>query len=79
MEGAPIRECQYIGPDQDPLRNWPIHHCGREVFPGRSYCEEHLWKVYQKGTSIGNRRKLKEIEKELARVKELEEIGDLES
>lgn len=75
---APITECQWIGADQDPLRDWPIKKCGHSVFPGRSYCEEHLWRVYQKGTSIGNRRKIKEIEKELAKIKELEEIGDLE-
>ena len=75
---APITECQWIGADQDPLRDWPIKMCCRPVFPGRNYCEEHLWRVYQKGTSIGNRRKIKEIEKELARVKELEEIGNLD-
>jgi hypothetical protein len=27
------------------------------VVPGRSYCELHLWQVYQKGTNLGKRKK----------------------
>ena len=77
MEGAPIKECQFIGADQDPLRDWPIKMCCRPVFPGRAYCEDHVWQVYQKGTSIGNKRKIKAIEEELAEVKRLEEIEDV--
>ncbi len=78
MVDQPIRECQWIGPEQDPLRDYPIHYCGREVFPGRSYCPDHVWKVYQKGSGLGTRRKIKEIEKELAQIKEIEAIGDSE-
>lgn len=77
MEGAPIKECQFIGADQDPLRDWPIKMCCRPVFPGRAYCEDHVWQVYQKGTSIGNKRKIKAIEEELAEVKRLEELEDV--
>ena len=77
MEGAPIKECQFIGADQDPLRDWPIKMCCRPVFPGRAYCEDHVWQVYKKGTSVGNKRKIKAIEEELAEVKRLEEIEDV--
>lgn len=31
--------------------------CSHEVVDGRNYCEEHLWRVYQKGTVLGNRKK----------------------
>jgi hypothetical protein len=66
-----IDTCQFIGADQ---RNYPFKMCGCTPFPGRAYCEEHLWQVYRKGTSVGNRRKIKEIERELAEVKQLEEM-----
>jgi len=71
-----MAECQYIGPEQaEP----PYTHCGREVFPGKSYCEDHVWVVYKKNTSVGNKKKLKEIEKELAEVKRLQEIAEYEN
>ncbi len=74
MVDIPVRECQWIGPEQDPLKG-PIHYCGAtNLWPGRSYCEEHVWQVYRKGTSMGTKRKNKAIEKELADVKRLEEI-----
>jgi hypothetical protein len=76
MEGAPNNECQYLGPDQDPLRDWPVKYCCRPSFPGKSYCEDHVWLVYNRGSSVGNKRKLKEIEKELAEVKRLQEIAE---
>jgi hypothetical protein len=77
MDGAQIKECQYLGPDQDPLRDWPVKYCCKPVFPGKSYCQEHLWSVYQKGTSTGNKRKLNEIEKELAELKRQQEIEEI--
>lgn len=76
MEGAPPKECQFIGADQDPLRDWPIKMCCRPVFPGRSYCEEHVWLVYKKGTNVNGKRKIKEIEKELAEIKRLQEVEE---
>ena len=69
MEG-----CQYIGPEQV---NHPFTMCGCKPFPGRVYCEEHVWIVYKKGTSIGNKRKIKEIEKELAEIKLIEEVEEI--
>ena len=67
--------CQWIGPDQDPQIHHPIKYCGAlPLWPGRNYCEEHVWRVYQKGTAVGVSRKNKVIEKELAELKRLEEI-----
>jgi len=68
--------CQWIEAEQDPQRG-PVEYCGRvPLWPGRSYCEEHVWRVYQKGTAMGTKRKNKAIERELAELKKLEEIGD---
>jgi hypothetical protein len=54
--------------------------CGcKALWPGKAYCEEHVWKVYQKGSSKGNKRKLKEIENELADIKRLQEIAEIEN
>jgi hypothetical protein len=70
-----ITECQYIGPEQTEA---PFTMCGcKTLWPGRAYCEEHVWKVYKKGSSSGMVRKNKEIENELAELKRLEEIADL--
>jgi hypothetical protein len=71
-----VAGCQYIGPEQV---NHPFKMCGCKPFPGRVYCEDHIWIVYKKGTSAGNKRKIKEIEKELAEVKRLQEIAEYEN
>ena len=64
--------CLWIGPEQDPARG-SVQYCGcTPLWPGRSYCEEHVWRVYQKGSSTGNKRKNKAIEKELAEIRALE-------
>ncbi len=71
-----MQGCQWVGPEQDPHRA-PLQFCGcLPLWPGRSYCEEHVWRVYQKGTAVGVSRKNKAIEKELAEIKRLEEIED---
>jgi hypothetical protein len=68
--------CQWIGAEQDPQRG-PVEYCGKvPLWPGRSYCEEHVWRVYQKGTAQGMSRKNKAIERELAELKKFEEIHD---
>lgn len=66
--------CQYIGPEQ---RNYPFKMCGCKTFPDRAYCEEHIWLVYRKGSSSGNKRKIAAIEKELAQLKQFEEIQEI--
>jgi hypothetical protein len=58
------RECQWIGPEQDP-QHGPVHMCCKPTVLDRSYCADHIWRVYQQGTSKGNSRKLKEMEREL--------------
>ena len=68
--------CQWVGSEQDPLRA-PLEYCGKTpLWPGRSYCEEHVWRVYQKGTAAGTKRKNKAIEKELAEIRALENRDD---
>jgi hypothetical protein len=53
--------------------------CGhKHLWPGRAYCEEHVWLVYQKHSSSGTVRKNKVIEKEMAELKRLEEMADYE-
>ena len=74
MTSTVITECQYIGAEQ---KQWPFTVCGHKVFPGRSYCEDHLWMVYKKGTDVNGKRKVKEIEKELAELKRIEEIEEI--
>jgi hypothetical protein len=71
---ADITECQYIGSEQ---KQYPFTVCGDKLFPGRSYCEQHLWTVYKKGTDVNGKRKVKEIEKELAELKRIEEIEEI--
>jgi hypothetical protein len=71
--------CQWVGPEQDPQRA-PLQFCGcLPLWPGRSYCEEHVWKVYKKGSAVGVSRKNKAIEKELSELKRLEEIANDEN
>lgn len=47
-----ITQCQWLGssPTLQPT-------CCLPVVEGRSYCEEHLWKVYSKGTNLRKRHK----------------------
>ena len=70
-----IRECQWIGPEQDPARG-SIHVCGKETVLGRSYCADHVWQVYKQGTSKGNARKLKELAREVEFIIKKEEEYD---
>ena len=69
-----VAGCQYIGPEQV---NHPYVMCGCKPFPGRVYCEDHIWTVYKKGTSTGNKRKIAAIEKELAEIKLIEEVEEI--
>ena len=69
MEG-----CQWIGPEQ---KQAPFTMCGcKYLWPGRAYCEEHVWKVYQKHSASGTVRKNKAIEREMSEIKRLEEIDN---
>jgi hypothetical protein len=62
--------CQFIGADQDPLKNWPIKMCGCKTLEKKAYCAEHYWQVYDKGTSVNGKRKSRAIEKEIEELKQ---------
>lgn len=76
-----ITQCSWLG-DSPTMR--PV--CCNPVVEGRSYCEEHIWKVYQKGTALGKRKKdikraqaIWDIESEFnAAVEELINDGELD-
>lgn len=70
---APLpKGCQWVGAEQDPQRG-PLKFCGcTPLWPGRSYCEQHVWQVYRRGTAAGQSRKHRVIERELAQIRALE-------
>lgn len=43
-----MTQCQWIGEGEG---------CDHSALEGRSYCEHHLWRVYQKGTNLAKRKK----------------------
>lgn len=47
-----IEECRWIGKSATLQPT-----CCLNTVPGRSYCEEHLWQVYQKGSARARRKK----------------------
>lgn len=55
MEEELKQGCQWIGPEQEPYLK-PVHFCGAKCVPYRSYCAEHVFKVYQEGTQQRRRR-----------------------
>jgi len=71
--------CQYIGPDQDPLKHHPIKYCGAQTIEGKSYCGDHYWVVYRKGSATAGRRREKEIEQEIEQLKVQQEIEEMEN
>lgn len=55
--------CTYLGNALKPT-------CCNPVMEGRSYCEDHMWLVYQKGSASAKRKK---------DIRRAEAIWDLES
>jgi hypothetical protein len=49
--------CQYIGQDSTAHSTRLEPTCCTPSLAGRSYCEEHLWCVYQKGSATARRKK----------------------
>ncbi len=75
--------CQYLGPEFD-ARTWdyfnkPTPYCGRKTVEGKSYCHEHYYVVYQRGTAVAGRRKEKAIDQEIEALKRQQEIDEMES
>ena len=67
--------CQFVGPEQDPHRA-PLVYCGAKTITGKSYCGDHYWRVYQKGTAPSGRRKEKEIDSEIESLKRAQELDE---
>jgi hypothetical protein len=71
--------CQWIGPDQDPWRHWPIQMCGCKTLEKKAYCAEHYWRVYEKGTSVNGKRKSRAIEQEIEELKRQQELEEIDN
>ena len=48
--------CQYIGQDSTAQSTRLEPTCSTPSLAGRSYCEQHLWEVYQKGSATARRK-----------------------
>jgi hypothetical protein len=55
MADVVFSECQYLGPEYDSFtwdyQNKPTPYCGCKTLEGKSYCHEHYYVVYKKGSS----------------------------
>lgn len=60
MTNPKITECQWIGADTDYTRLEPT--CCSPVVAGRSYCDLHLWRVYQQGTAVQRKKDIRTAE-----------------
>ena len=69
-----MSECQYIGPEQTRA---PFTYCGARSLEGKNYCAEHYYVVYKKGSS-NLKNNTKAIEAEIAELKRLQEIEEME-
>ena len=71
--------CQYLGPEYDAHRHrGPTPFCGAETIEGKSYCHEHYYVVYKKGSS-NLKNNTKAIEAEIAELKRLQEIEEIDN
>lgn len=75
--------CQYLGPEFD-ARTWdyfnkPTPYCGCKTIEGKSYCGDHYWVVYKKGSATAGRRNEKAIEQEIQELKKQQEIDEVEN
>jgi hypothetical protein len=68
--------CEYIGPEQ---KEWPYVQCGCQALSGKSYCGDHYWTVYRKGSASAGRRAEKAVEQEIAELKLQQEIEEMEN
>ena len=46
-----VEACTYLGT--------AVKACGCPTVKNRAYCEEHLWRVYQKGTAVTRRKDIR--------------------
>lgn len=54
MDKVTHTACQWIGTTEPYARLEST--CCTATVQGRAYCEEHLWRVYQKGTAVHRRK-----------------------
>jgi len=70
--------CQYLGTEYDSRRHrGPAPHCGAETIAGKSYCHEHYYVVYKKGTAVNGKKREKAVDKEIADLKRQQEIEEI--
>lgn len=62
--------CQYYGEAK--------RACGEPTQQGKSYCADHVWKVYQRGTSKSKSRADAAFERVIQRIETLEDIDPVE-
>lgn len=74
MEG-----CQFVGADQDPLRDYPLKYCGAKTLTGKYYCADHYHRIYQKGTSVNGKRAARAIDDEIKALAAQQEIEEMEA
>jgi hypothetical protein len=73
---GPAKECQFIGAEQ---KEWPYTFCGQKSLTGKSYCADHYYVIYKKGSASAGRRAEKEVDKEIAELKRQQEIEEIEN
>ena len=71
-------KCQFIGKDQDPRRG-PVTYCGAQTLEAKSYCGEHYYVVYQRGSAPSGRKKEKAIDQEIEQLKLQQELDEMEA
>jgi hypothetical protein len=72
---GPAKECQFIGADQ---KEWPYTFCGHKSLEGKSYCADHYYVIYKRGSS-NLKNNTKAIDAEIAEIKRLQEIEEIEN
>ncbi len=73
-------QCQYLGKDYDPrTHRGATPYCGAKTIEGKSYCHEHYYVVYQKGSAVAGRRKEKVIDQEIEALKKQQELDEVEA
>jgi len=82
MVTGPAVTCTWIGPEIDPVRDWPVVFCGRPSVADKSYCEEHVHRVYIKGSNVRSLERMSGIDRSVVEVankdEEVQELtGDL--
>ena len=70
-----MSKCQYIGSEQTRT---PYTHCGARALEGKVYCADHYYVVYKKGSS-NLKNNTKAIEAEIAELKRLQEIEEIDN